>query len=133
MGLDIEDVDFKNNGIKVTRKGGNEMVVYFGSEVEKALKNYLEVRENIVPLSGHEHALFYSSQKKRIGVQAIENLKKYSREITTTKDHLIAQDLRYGSLSGNRRYLPCSGRSGPQGCKYNQKALCGLRRCQTAS
>ena len=62
------------------------MVVYFGSEVEKALKNYLVVRENIGPLSGHEHALFYSSQKKRIGVQAIENLvKKYSREITTTK------------------------------------------------
>ena len=86
VGLDIEDDDFKNNGIKVTRKGGNEMVVYFGSEVEKALKNYLEVRENIVPLSGHEQALFYSSQKKRIGVQAIENLvKKYSREITTTK------------------------------------------------
>ena len=30
VGLDIQDVDFKNNGIKVTRKGGNEMVVYFG-------------------------------------------------------------------------------------------------------
>lgn len=86
VGLDMEDVDFKNNGIKVTRKGGNEMVVYFGPEVEKALRNYLEVRENITPLSGHEHALFYSAQKKRIGVQAIENLvKKYAREITTTK------------------------------------------------
>lgn len=86
VGLDIEDVDFKNNGIKVTRKGGNEMVVYFGPEVEKALRNYLEVRENITSLSGHEHALFYSAQKKRIGVQAIENLvKKYAREITTTK------------------------------------------------
>lgn len=86
VGLDIEDVDFKNNGIKVTRKGGNEMVVYFGPEVEKALKAYLEVRENITPLSGHEHALFYSAQRKRIGVQAIENLvKKYAREITTTK------------------------------------------------
>ena len=36
VGLDVEDVDFKNNGIKVTRKGGNEMVVYFGPEVEKA-------------------------------------------------------------------------------------------------
>ena len=48
VGLDIEDVDFKNNGIKVTRKGGNEMVVYFGPEVEKALKRYLEVRENII-------------------------------------------------------------------------------------
>nr|WP_303020013.1 tyrosine-type recombinase/integrase [uncultured Blautia sp.] len=86
VGLDIEDVDFKNNGIKVTRKGGNEMVVYFGPEVEKALKRYLEVRENIIPLEGHEHALFYSSQRRRIGVQAIENLvKKYSQQITTTK------------------------------------------------
>ena len=50
VGLDIEDVDFKNNGIKVTRKGGNEMVVYFGPEVEKALKRYLEVREESLPL-----------------------------------------------------------------------------------
>ena len=86
VGLDIEDVDFKNNGIKVTRKGGNEVVVYFGPEVEKALKRYLEVRENIIPLEGHEHALFYSAQRRRIGVQAIENLvKKYSQQITTTK------------------------------------------------
>jgi integrase/recombinase XerC len=86
VGLDVEDVDFKNNGIKVTRKGGNEMVVYFGPEVEKALKKYLEVRENIVPVEGHEHALFYSTQRKRIGVQAVENLvKKYSRQVTTTK------------------------------------------------
>ena len=86
VGLDIEDVDFKNNGIKITRKGGNEMVVYFGPEVEKALKNYLEVRKNIVPVEGHEHALFYSTQRKRIGVQAVENLvKKYARQVTTTK------------------------------------------------
>ena len=76
VGLDIEDVDFKNNGIKVTRKGGNEMVVYFGPEVEKALKNYLEVRKNIIPVEGHEHALFYSTQCKRVGVQAVENVVK---------------------------------------------------------
>ena len=86
VGLDIEDVDFKNNGIKVTRKGGNEMVVYFGPEVEKALKRYIEVRENIISLEGHEHALFYSVQRRRIGVQAVENLvKKYASQITTTK------------------------------------------------
>ena len=86
VGLDVQDVDFKNNGIKVTRKGGNEMVVYFGHEVEKALKKYLEVRKNIVPVAGHEHALFYSTQRKRIGIQAVENLvKKYAGAITTTK------------------------------------------------
>lgn len=86
VGLDIEDVDFKNNGIRVTRKGGNEMIVYFGEEVAKALKNYLEVRSGITPIAGHEHALFYSTQRRRMGVQAVENLvKKYAREITTTK------------------------------------------------
>lgn len=86
VGLDIEDVDFKNNAVKVTRKGGNEMFVYFGDEVEHALKNYIEVRKGITPVSGHEHALFYSTQRKRMGVQAVENLvKKYAREITTTK------------------------------------------------
>ena len=86
VGLDVEDIDFKNYGITVTRKGGNQMTVYFGQEVADALQRYLEVRKGITPLAGHEHALFYSTQKKRIGVQAVENLvKKYAREITTTK------------------------------------------------
>ena len=86
VGLDVEDVDFKNNGIKVTRKGGNEMMVYFGSEVEKALRKYLSVRQGITPVAGHEHALFYSTQRKRITIRAVENLvKKYAREVTTTK------------------------------------------------
>lgn len=86
VGLDVEDVDFRNNGIHVTRKGGNEMIVYFGGEVEKTLKRYMEIREGINALPGHEHALFYSTQRKRIGVQAVENLvKKYARQITTAK------------------------------------------------
>lgn len=86
VGLDVEDIDFKNNGIKVTRKGGNEMVVYFGEEVECALRNYLNVRAGITPVAGHEHALFYSTQRKRITIRAVENLvKKYAQQITTTK------------------------------------------------
>lgn len=86
VGLDVNDIDFKNGGIRVVRKGGSEMMVYFGDEVEEALFNYLEVRESITPVAGHENALFYSTQRKRIGVQAVENMvKKYAREITTTK------------------------------------------------
>ena len=87
VGLDIQDVDFKNNGIKVTRKGGNEMVIYFGDEVEYALKQYLyTTRKDAVTLPGHENALFLSTQKRRIGVQAVENLvKKYARQITPNK------------------------------------------------
>ena len=87
VGLDIPDIDFKNNGIKVMRKGGNEMVVYFGPEVRKALIDYLETTRNtITPLPEHENALFLSTQKKRMGVQAVENMvKKYAREVTPNK------------------------------------------------
>lgn len=86
VGLDVNDIDFKNGGIRVVRKGGNEMMVYFGEEVEEALLNYLEMRASITPVAGHENALFYSTQRKRIGVQAVENMvKKYAKEITTTK------------------------------------------------
>ena len=84
VGLNISDVDFKNNGIRVLRKGGNEMVVYFGLEVEAALKDYLELSRNkITPLSGHENALFLSGQRKRISVDAVEKMvKKYSSAIS---------------------------------------------------
>ena len=86
VGLDILDVDFKNNGIRIIRKGGNEMVVYFGSEVEQARRTYLEERKNAVTLHGHEQALFLSTQHKRIGIQAVENMvKKYTSGIIATK------------------------------------------------
>lgn len=86
VGLDIEDVDFKNNGIKIRRKGGYETAVYFGDEVEQALLDYLEQRKHIIPLSGHEHALFLSIQNRRITVRAVENLvKKYASNVTSLK------------------------------------------------
>ena len=86
VGLDVEDIDFRNNGIRVIRKGGAEAIVYFGEEVEKALKKYLEVRKGITPVPGNEHALFYSAQRKRMGVRAVENLvEKYASQITTVK------------------------------------------------
>ena len=87
VGLDVTDVDFNNNGIKVTRKGGSEMIVYFGEDVEQALKNYIEgSRRLVIPQTGHERALFYSTQNRRISVGAVENLvKKYSRQVTPLK------------------------------------------------
>lgn len=87
VGLDIEDVDFNVYGIKIVRKGGSEMIVYFGDEVAKALYDYIEGdRSAVTPIAGHEHALFYSTQRKRIGVRAVENLvKKYAKQVTPLK------------------------------------------------
>ncbi len=100
VGLDIEDVDFKNNRIRIIRKGGKEEYVYFGEEVANALKSYItEERVHVKPREGHEHALFYSIQKRRISVQAIENLvSEYTSQITSFK-HITPHKLRstYGT------------------------------------
>lgn len=86
VGLDINDVDFKNNGIKIRRKGGYETVVYFGEEVADALHDYLEKRHHMIALEGHENALFLSLQNRRITVRAVENLvKKYASKVTSLK------------------------------------------------
>ncbi len=86
VGLNIKDIDFQVNGIKILRKGGYEAIIYFGEEVENALKEYLDLRKQIIPETGHEEALFLSLQKKRITVRAVQNLvKKYSSKVTTLK------------------------------------------------
>ena len=86
VGLNLEDVDFDNLGIKVLRKGGYEDIVYFGEEVEQALLSYLEERKRCVPNTGHENALFLSIQNRRITVRAVENLvKKYASLVTGLK------------------------------------------------
>lgn len=86
VGLDIQDVDFDNMGIKVRRKGGYEDIVYFGDEVNNALLTYLEQRNRILPLSGHENALFLSMQNRRLTVRSVENLvKKYALLVNSLK------------------------------------------------
>lgn len=86
VGLDLNDVDFDNNGIKIRRKGGYEVVVYFGDEVRDALQDYLEERKHIIPAEGHTNALFLSLQMKRLNVRSVENLvKKYASTVTKLK------------------------------------------------
>lgn len=87
VGLNLYDVDFKNNGIKIKRKGGFETVVYFGDEVAAALTDYREKRAHLIPLTGHEEALFLSLQNRRLSVRAVENLvQKYAKTVTALKN-----------------------------------------------
>jgi len=87
VGIDLSHIDFEIGGIKVTRKGGDEMILYFGEEVAAALENYLEMRESIIALDGHEQALFLSLQNRRITDRAVQNLvKKYASLVTRLKN-----------------------------------------------
>ena len=94
VGINLEHLDFDRNAVKVTRKGGNESVLYFSREVSDALKNYIEKRKKLQPLAGHEHALFISQKRMRITCRAVENLlEKYTRNTITTK-HITPHKLR---------------------------------------
>lgn len=87
VGLNIEDFDFRNNSFKVTRKGGNEAILYYGDEAKTSLLEYLNERKNaIVKHKIDENAFFLSLQKKRIGVRAVQVLvKKYAQRTAPLK------------------------------------------------
>jgi len=87
VGLDLTDIDFETRGLRVIRKGGDEMILYFGDEVEDALLAYIYIREETAAMEGHENALFLSIQNRRITDRAIQNMvKKYSSLITSLKN-----------------------------------------------
>lgn len=86
VGLNVDDINFNLNSFRVTRKGGNQVILYFGEETANILKDYLQYRESL-NLPKEERALFISSQGKRMGVRAMEYLvKKYAKVATPLKN-----------------------------------------------
>ena len=80
VGLNVDDFDFSQYAFKVTRKGGNQAILYFSKEVADALEKWLEKRKTL-KLDENEKAMFVSLQNRRICVRAVENLvKKYAKE-----------------------------------------------------
>lgn len=85
VGLNLESFDFTQNAFLVTRKGGNQTILYFSNEVAMALKTWLEKRATL-ELSDDEHAMFISLQKKRISTRAVEDLvKKFAIQASPLK------------------------------------------------
>lgn len=95
VGINLTDLDLENNAFLVTRKGGNQVVLYFPPEVAEALADYLDERKTIEALPGHEDALFLSLQKKRITQRAVELLvKKYAAIAAPLKPRISPHKLR---------------------------------------
>ena len=95
VGININDVDFENNAFIVTRKGGNQVVLYFSPEVADALSEYMVERKETEALPGHEDALFLSLQRKRITQRAVQNLvKKYASVAAPLKPKISPHKLR---------------------------------------
>ncbi len=95
VGMNIGDVDLEDNAFLVTRKGGNQVVLYFPPEVAEALAEYMMEREKMETQPGHEEALFLSMQKRRITQRAVQNLvKKYAAIAAPLKPRISPHKLR---------------------------------------
>lgn len=95
VGMNMDDVDLDQQAFMVTRKGGNQMILYFNESIRDALADWFKIREEIEPVSGHEDALFLSIQKKRITTRAIQDLvKKYARIAAPLKKKISPHKLR---------------------------------------
>lgn len=95
VGINLSDVNLEENAFLVTRKGGNQVVLYFPPEVATALGEYMEERKKMDALPGHEDALFLSLQKRRITQRAVQNLvKKYAATAAPLKPKISPHKLR---------------------------------------
>ncbi len=96
VGIDMSDLDFFNNAVLVTRKGGNQVILYYPQEVADALKEYLVERKQIkTAIQEDEHALFLSLQRRRISQRAIQKMvKKYCSVAVPLKKKMSPHKLR---------------------------------------
>lgn len=75
LGIDLSDLDFKNNTVIVSRKGGDQDVVYFSRFVADALEDYIDNgRDFLVAKSGRSPALFLSTQRERLSADSVQRL-----------------------------------------------------------
>ena len=98
VGLNTEDVDFRNLSIRITRKGGNQTVLFINDEIAEVLDSYCN-NERLEMKGADSPALFLSLQGRRITTRAVQLLvKKYASIITPLK-HITPHKLRstYGT------------------------------------
>ncbi len=95
VGLNLDDLDLETGALLVTRKGGNQVILYFPAEVSEAITAYLEQRKESKPVKGHESALFLSMQNRRITQRAVQQMvKKYSLLAVPLKKKMSPHKLR---------------------------------------
>lgn len=98
VGLNVDDINLNLNSFRVTRKGGNQVILYFGEETAEILKEYLSYRDSL-QVPHEERALFLSSQNKRMMVRSMEYLVKKYAKIATPLKNITPHKLRstYGT------------------------------------
>lgn len=85
VGIDLDDIDWKKNTVRVIRKGNKEQYVYFSDQAMLDIKEYLKIREERYDLTKGNNALFVASAmgpkgtSRRLSDRSIEKIvEKYA-------------------------------------------------------
>lgn len=85
--IDIDDIDFEHNQIRVTEKGDYDQYVMFGDNLKRQLQAWLVDRDKYFSTSD-SNALFISQLDTRISADSVDYLfKKYAKGITEKHVH----------------------------------------------
>ena len=74
VNIKLQDINFKDNTIRVLGKGSKERIVIFSNELKDLIYEYLEIRKEFV--DRQSEYLFLSLRKKRITPRMIQTLFK---------------------------------------------------------
>lgn len=79
--INLEDIDFENNTIRVIEKGNKYRTIYFGENLKCKIIEWIKDKNEFYP-DINTNALFISRKKNRISVSAVEALlKKHTHNI----------------------------------------------------
>ena len=73
-GLDLEDLDFNRNTIRVLGKGNKERMIPMGAPAVKALNTYIESARGLLANDKSARALFLGARGKRIDQRAVRTI-----------------------------------------------------------
>ena len=73
-GLDLEDLDFSRNTIRVLGKGNKERMIPMGAPAVKALNTYIESARGLLANDKSARALFLGARGKRIDQRAVRTI-----------------------------------------------------------
>lgn len=92
IGIDLEDISFRKQEIRIHRKGNFSSEVFFNDDISTAIQDYMECERK--PKNPDEKALFLSSRGTRLSVRTAQDIvRKYTDRIGII-DKIYAHRLR---------------------------------------
>lgn len=94
VNIDISD-PYLESGYIIVKNRKSRRNVYISDYIVQSIIRYLIERLTIVPVCGHEEALFISLKYKRLCLRSVEKmLKKYSEAVFGTDNNVTAEALK---------------------------------------